>query len=104
MGILSFNVNKIITTGGGGALITNNIKLAERAKHLSTTAKINHPWEFDHNEIGWNDRLPNINAALGLAQLELIKERLESKQILLSKYKEAFKENDKAKIRINRNV
>ena len=70
IGTLSFNGNKLITTGGGGALLTNNLKLASRARHLSTTAKLQHPWEYNHDEIDWNDRLPNINAALGVAQLE----------------------------------
>ena len=79
-GILSFNGNKIITTGGGGALITNNSNIAKKARHLSTTAKLSHPWEFLHDEIGWNDRLPNINAALGVSQLEVLEERLELKR------------------------
>ena len=89
-GILSFNGNKIITTGGGGALITNNSNIAKKARHLSTTAKLNHPWEFLHDEIGWNDRLPNINAALGVSQLEVLKERLELKKKLKLNYEESF--------------
>ena len=76
IGILSFNGNKIITTGGGGALLTNNKDLAMKAKHLSTTAKLKHPWEFFHDQVGWNDRLPNINAALGYAQLECLEKKL----------------------------
>ena len=72
MGVISFNGNKLITTGGGGVVITNNKDLALKCRHLSTTAKINHQWEFDHDEIGWNDRMPNINAALGMAQLEVM--------------------------------
>ncbi len=91
VGVISFNGNKLITTGGGGVLITNNPEIAKLSRHLSTTAKLKHQWEFDHDYIAWNDRLPNINAALGLAQLELIKERLESKKNLLNKYKEIFK-------------
>ena len=83
IGVLSFNGNKIITSGGGGAIITNNLEIATKAKHLSTTAKVNHPWEYFHDEIGWNDRLPNINAALGLSQLEKIDEKLKLKKILL---------------------
>ena len=66
MGIISFNGNKLITTGGGGIVITNNDSHAAKCRHFSTTAKINHKWEFDHDAIGWNDRMPNINAALGL--------------------------------------
>ena len=65
VGTLSFNGNKLITTGGGGALLTNDAELAQRARHLSTTAKPTHPWAFEHDAVGWNDRLPNLNAALG---------------------------------------
>jgi dTDP-4-amino-4,6-dideoxygalactose transaminase len=90
VGILSFNGNKLITTGGGGALITNNVELADRAKHLSTTAKLPHSWEFDHDAIGWNDRLPNLNAALGFAQLEDLERRLCAKQELLFRYERSF--------------
>ena len=78
VGILSFNGNKLITTGGGGALLTNDSALAKRARHLSTTAKQPHPWAFDHDAVGWNDRMPNINAALGVAQLEDLDRRLEA--------------------------
>ena len=70
VGTLSFNGNKLITTGGGGALLMNDAELAHRARHLSTTAKVPHPWAFDHDVVGWNDRMPNLNAALGVAQLE----------------------------------
>ncbi len=70
MGTLSFNGNKTITTGGGGAILTNDAELAKRAKHLTTTAKVPHRWEYRHDEVGYNYRLPNINAALGCAQLE----------------------------------
>ena len=70
MGTLSFNGNKTVTTGGGGAIITNDPDLARRAKHLTTTAKVPHRWEYLHDEVGFNYRLPNINAALGCAQLE----------------------------------
>ena len=73
MGVLSFNGNKIITTGGGGAIITNNKYIAQKAKHLSTTAKVNHQWEYLHDDIGYNYRMPNINAALGCAQIEKLK-------------------------------
>ena len=90
IGTLSFNGNKLITTGGGGALITNDDKLAQRARHLSTTAKLAHPWAFDHDAVGWNDRLPNLNAALGVAQLENLQKRLESKRELFERYSTAF--------------
>ena len=73
---ISFNGNKIISTGGGGMLITNNPDIEKKARHLSTTAKVNHPWEFIHDEVDGNDRLPNINAALGVSQMEVIKKRL----------------------------
>ncbi len=87
---LSFNGNKILTTGGGGAVLTDDDDLADRAKHLTTTAKIPHPWEFHHDEVGWNYRLPNINAALGVAQLEILPELLNSKRSLAAKYTESF--------------
>ena len=90
IGTLSFNGNKIITTGGGGALLTNNKKLASLAKHLSTTAKVDHPWNFYHDQIGWNDRLPNINAALGVSQIESISQKLNKKRILHNKFIKAF--------------
>ena len=86
MGIFSFNGNKIITTGGGGMIVTNDEKLAKRAKHRSTTSKIPHPWLFVHDEVGYNYRLPNINAALGCAQLELIEEFVEKKRVLADTY------------------
>ena len=89
-GCLSFNGNKLITTGGGGALITNDPELAQRARHLSTTAKLPHPWAFEHDSVAWNDRLPNINAALGVAQLEDLPRRLESKRHLANAYAAAF--------------
>ncbi len=98
IGVISFNGNKIITTGGGGALITNNEKLANRAKFLSKTAKVDHPWEFSHSEIGWNDRMPNINAALGLSQIEDLKRRLIDKKELYMKYKKQMKKVDFAEI------
>ena len=89
-GVISFNGNKLITTGGGGVIITNNENLAFRCKHLSTTAKKDHKWEFLHDEIAWNDRMPNINAALGLAQLEVVEKRIAQKDKLLKKYLEIF--------------
>jgi aminotransferase in exopolysaccharide biosynthesis len=90
VGTLSFNGNKLITTGGGGALLTNNPEMAQRARHLSTTAKQPHAWAFDHDALGWNDRLPNINAALGVAQLEDLDRRLEAKRKLAQLYAKAF--------------
>ena len=90
VGALSFNGNKLITTGGGGALLTNNKLIAERARHLSTTAKKAHQWDFEHDEIGWNDRMPNINAALGVAQLEDIDRRLRAKMLLAETYSNSF--------------
>jgi dTDP-4-amino-4,6-dideoxygalactose transaminase len=86
----SFNGNKTITTGGGGAILTNNESLAKRAKHLTTTAKKAHRWEYDHNEIGYNYRMPNINAALGCAQLEQLTYKLMKKRELHSNYKEVL--------------
>ena len=70
IGFFSFNGNKIITTGGGGMIVTDDDELAKNAKHLSVQAKKNHPWKFVHDEIGYNYRMPNLNAALGCAQLE----------------------------------
>ena len=94
VGTLSFNGNKLITTGGGGALLTNDAKLAKLARHLSTTAKQPHPWAFHHDAVGWNDRLPNLNAALGVAQLEHLHRCLEAKRILAHRYAEVFAEQD----------
>lgn len=87
---LSFNGNKTVTTGGGGAILSRSSALAKRAKHLSTTAKIPHKWEFVHDEVGYNYRLPNINAALGCAQLEQLPDYLAQKRALAEKYKSAF--------------
>ncbi len=90
LSVLSFNGNKIITTGGGGAILTNDPGIADRAKHLSTTAKIPHKWEYNHNEIGYNYRLPNINAALGCAQMENLPKFIEEKRNLAKRYQGAF--------------
>jgi perosamine synthetase len=86
VGVLSFNGNKVITTGGGGMIITDDDDLAKRAKHLSTTAKIPHPYEFFHDEIGYNYRLPNVNAALGCAQMERLPEMLAIKTDIARSY------------------
>jgi perosamine synthetase len=86
----SFNGNKTITTGGGGMIITDDEALAKRAKHITTTAKQPHPYEFIHDAIGYNYRLPNINAALGCAQMESLLQLLESKRLIASAYAEFF--------------
>lgn len=91
MGIFSFNGNKVITTGGGGMIVTDDEDLAKKAKHLTTTAKIPHAWEFNHDEIGYNFRMPNLNAALGVAQLELLPDFLKKKRELADKYINFFK-------------
>lgn len=91
---LSFNGNKIITTGGGGAILTNNDKLAERARHLTTTAKAQHQWKYFHDEVGYNYRMPNINAALGCAQLECIEDCLHLKRNLANAYQTLFSDVD----------
>ena len=83
---LSFNGNKIMTTGGGGMILTNDKTLATRAKHLSTTAKKSHPWAYDHDEVGYNYRMPNLNAALGLAQIELLPKFIAAKRRLAQDY------------------
>ncbi|MBI3793725.1 MAG: LegC family aminotransferase [Nitrospinae bacterium] len=90
MGVLSFNGNKTITTGGGGMVLTDDEALSKRAKHITTTAKVPHQYEFVHDEIGYNYRLPNINAALGCAQLENLPRFLESKRKIARKYEEFF--------------
>jgi len=91
IGILSFNGNKVITTGGGGMLLFNDEKLAAHAKYLTTQAKVPHRWEFVHDEIGYNYRMPNINAALGCAQMEKINEFIANKRDLAQKYNDFFK-------------
>jgi aminotransferase in exopolysaccharide biosynthesis len=91
IGALSFNGNKIITTGGGGMLLFNDEKLAECAKHLTTQAKVPHRWEFVHDSIGYNYRMPNINAALGCAQMEKIDEFIANKRDLAHRYEEFFR-------------
>jgi len=88
--VLSFNGNKIVTTGGGGAIVTDDTDLAARAKHLTTTAKLPHRWAFLHDEVGWNYRLPNINAALGVAQLEQLETFVSAKRRLAARYAGAF--------------
>jgi perosamine synthetase len=90
LSILSFNGNKTVTTGGGGAILTNDERLGKLAKHLTSTAKIPHRWESRHDDIGYNYRLPNINAALGCAQMEQLPKFLEQKRRLADRYQNGF--------------
>jgi perosamine synthetase len=90
IGVLSFNGNKILTTGGGGMLLFKNEELAKHAKHLTTQAKIPHDWKFSHDEVGFNYRMPNINAALGVAQLEQLNGFLASKKDIANQYRQFF--------------
>ncbi|WP_276389056.1 LegC family aminotransferase [Eudoraea chungangensis] len=89
-GVFSFNGNKTITTGGGGMIVTDDLELAKKAKHLTTTAKIPHKWDFVHNQIGYNYRLPNVNAAIGCAQMEMLPKIIAKKRALAADYKEYF--------------
>jgi perosamine synthetase len=93
MSAFSFNGNKIITTGGGGMVVTNDDELARRAKHMTTTSKLQHRWDFEHDEIGYNYRLPNLNASLGLAQLESLPNFIKSKRWLAIQYQEWGRKN-----------
>ena len=90
MGVISFNGNKIITAGGGGCIITDDEDLANKAKHITTTAKIPHRWNFSHDQVGYNYRMPNLNAALVLAQLEQLDVFLEKKKVICNKYRDFF--------------
>ncbi|MCG9875847.1 MAG: LegC family aminotransferase [Leptospiraceae bacterium] len=90
LGILSFNGNKIITTGGGGAILINNENDFKKIKHLTSTAKLYHKWEFSHDQVGYNYRMPNLNAALGCAQLDSLPRFLKQKRNLYNNYKESF--------------
>jgi len=94
MGVMSFNGNKIITAGGGGCIITNNEVLAKKAKHLTTTAKVPHKWNFNHDMVGYNYRMPNLNAALLVAQLENLDNFIHSKRKLAGMYEEFFNSVD----------
>jgi hypothetical protein len=89
-GTLSFNGNKTITTGGGGALLCSTVDLAKQAKHITTTAKVPHKWAYQHDKIGFNYRLPNLNAALGCAQLEQLPVLISQKRALFQRYSEVF--------------
>jgi aminotransferase in exopolysaccharide biosynthesis len=86
LGILSFNGNKIITTGGGGMILTNDESLANSARHLTTTARISHRWDYEHDRVGYNYRMPNLNAALGMAQLEQLREFVDNKREVARNY------------------
>ncbi|TVR29483.1 MAG: LegC family aminotransferase [Spirochaetaceae bacterium] len=90
LGVLSFNGNKTVTTGGGGMIITRDSALADRAKHITTTAKVAHRWEYVHDELGFNYRMPNLNAALGCAQLEQLDQKLAKKRRIAAAYSEFF--------------
>ena len=94
MGTLSFNGNKVITTGGGGMIITDDSELAKRAKHITTTAKVPHPYKFVHDEIGYNYRMPNLNAAIGCAQMERLNDFLMIKAHLANQWNAFFDQND----------
>ena len=91
LGVISFNGNKIITSGGGGCILTNNEELAKKAKHITTTAKEPHKWEYTHDMVGYNYRMPNLNAALIVAQLEQLNGFLKSKRLLAKSYEKFFK-------------
>ncbi|QDT03506.1 Putative pyridoxal phosphate-dependent aminotransferase EpsN [Rubripirellula lacrimiformis] len=90
LGMISFNGNKIATTGGGGVILTDDDELGPLAKHLTTTAKVPHAWEFFHDQVGYNFRMPNLNAALGCGQLEQLDHFLASKRNLAARYRDAF--------------
>ena len=90
IGCLSFNGNKIITTGGGGAVLTSNKKINDKIKHLITTAKVEHKWEYIHDQVGFNFRLPSLNAAFGIAQIKKINQFLKLKRKLFLKYQNVF--------------
>jgi len=94
LGVISFNGNKIITSGGGGCILTNNEELAKKAKHITTTAKEPHKWEYTHDMVGYNYRMPNLNAALIVAQLEQLNGFLKSKRLLAKSYEKFFKGSD----------
>ena len=94
LGVISFNGNKIVTAGGGGCIITNNKTLAKKAKHLTTTAKVSHKWDFNHDMIGYNYRMPNLNAALLVAQLEKLDDFIINKRNLANEYDHFFKKFD----------
>jgi perosamine synthetase len=89
--VISFNGNKIVTTGGGGMILTNDDAYAERVRHVTTTAKVKHAWAFNHDEVGYNYRMPNLNAALGCAQMERLATMVDGKRRLAERYLEVFR-------------
>lgn len=93
IGAVSFNGNKVVTSGGGGAIFCNDEELGQRAKHITTTAKVPHPYKYEHDEMGFNYRMPNLNAALLCAQLENLAFYLEQKRKLADEYKKVFSKN-----------
>ena len=94
LGVLSFNGNKIITSGGGGCILTNNEEFAKKAKHITTTAKVPHKWDYTHDIVGYNYRMPNLNAALLVAQLEQINIFLKNKRLLAKSYEKFFENSE----------
>ena len=96
-GMISFNGNKIVTTGGGGIILTNDDAIGKRAKHITTTAKLPHKWEFEHDELAWNYRMTNLTAALGIAQLEKLEGFKAEKRVLAERYAAAFEGFEGAK-------
>jgi perosamine synthetase len=94
VGILSYNGNKTITTGGGGMIVTNDEEMAKRAKHMTTTAKVPHRWDFVHDEIGYNYRMTNVSAAIGVAQMENVQKYLDSKRSIAAAYDKFFANTD----------
>jgi aminotransferase in exopolysaccharide biosynthesis len=103
LGVLSFNGNKIITTGGGGMVLTDDKEIAKLAKHITTQAKVPHPWEFFHDQTGYNYRMPNINAALGVAQIEMLDEFVKNKRNTSVLYQSFFKEHNIHYVAENKN-
>ena len=94
LGVYSFNGNKTITSGGGGVIVTDCRELAELAKHITTTAKVSHPWEYYHDMVGYNYRMPNLNAALACAQLEQLDNYIDRKRKLAENYNSFFKDKE----------
>jgi len=94
LGVISFNGNKIVTSGGGGCILTNSEHLANKAKHITTTAKEMHKWNYTHDMVGYNYRMPNLNAALLIAQLEQLSKFLSSKRNIAELYEDFFKNKD----------
>ena len=94
LGVLSFNGNKTITTGGGGAVLSNNIKLAKRIRNLIEVSKIKHDWKFDYSKVGYNMKMPGLNAALGLAQILNLENIIKMKRKIYTNYKKQFQNNN----------